>query len=72
MFINDKEFLTVADMAERLKKSKDAVKKLLSRAKQKPISKDALYPIEAYNVIKDAPPQGRPKKVQELKPDESK
>ena len=62
MLINGQEFLTVNDMAERLKKKKDAVKKLLNNAGIKPISRDALYPIEAYNAIKDAPPPGRPKK----------
>lgn len=63
MYINGKEFLTVRDMVERLNKNTDAVKALLARHKQKPISKDALYSVEAFNAIKDAPGRGRPKKV---------
>ena len=69
MIINGKEFLTVRDMADRLNKNTDAVKKLLHNAGLKPISRDALYPIEAFNTIKDAPPPGRPPKA---KPDKSK
>jgi benzoyl-CoA reductase/2-hydroxyglutaryl-CoA dehydratase subunit BcrC/BadD/HgdB len=68
MFINGKEFLTVRDMAERLNKNKEAVKKLLHNAGQKPISRDALYPVEAFNAIKDAPGKGRPKKSKILPP----
>jgi len=73
MFINGKEFLTVRDMAEREKKTPDSIKKLLFRRNWKPLSKDALYPIEAYEDIKDAPPAGRPKKTAEpAKPAKSK
>jgi hypothetical protein len=64
MIINGEEFLTVRDMADRLNKNTDAVKKLLHNAGLKPISRDALYPIEAYNAIKDAPPPGRPRTVE--------
>jgi len=65
MFINGKEFLTVKDMAERLKKNKSAVKTLLFRYGYEPVSIDALYSVEAYEAIKDAPPRGRPKKPKE-------
>jgi hypothetical protein len=68
MFINGKEFMTVADMAEREKKTANAIKLLLHKKDIRPISKDALYPIEAYEAIKDAPPPGRPKKVATAKP----
>jgi hypothetical protein len=64
MFINSKEFLTVRDMAERLEKKVSAVKTLLFRYGFEPISRDALYPIEAFNAIKDAPGKGRPKKAE--------
>jgi len=63
MFIKDIEFLTVKEMAERLGKKPSAIKQLLHKAGQKPISKDALYSVEAYEAIKDAPPRGRPKKT---------
>jgi len=62
MFINGKEFLTVRDMAKREEKTSDSIKKLLHRYNLRPISKDALYPIESYEIIKKAPPPGRPKK----------
>ena len=63
MFINGKEFLTVKDMADKLKKNKTAVKTLLFRYGYEPVCKDALYPVEAYEAIKDAPPRGRPRKT---------
>jgi hypothetical protein len=55
------EYLTVKDMAKILHKKPSAVKMLLFNAGQRPISKDALYTVEAFNAIKDAPPRGRPK-----------
>jgi hypothetical protein len=72
MFINGKEFLTVKDMAGKLKKEKSAVKTLLSRYGFEPISRDALYPIEAYEAIKKAPGKGRPKKTAEAKSNKAK
>jgi hypothetical protein len=65
MFINDKEFLTVRDMAERLKKRPGTVKQLLRNAGKKPVSKDALYDIGAYEAIKNVPSPGRPRKKTE-------
>ena len=59
------EYLTVADMADKLGKNKSAVKTLLSRYGYEPTSKDALYPIEAYEAIKNATGKGRPKKQAE-------
>ena len=70
MFISGKEFLTVIDMAERIEKETgvhvepSAIKVRLHRAGEKPLSKDALYPIKSYDVIKNAP-LGRPKKAAE-------
>jgi len=63
MYIKSGEYLTVSDMADRLKKNKEAVKKLLHNAGFKPLDKNALYPIEAFNAIKDAPGKGRPRKA---------
>jgi hypothetical protein len=65
MFINGKEFLTVRNMADRLNKKPDAVKKLLQNAGLRPISRDALYPMEAFETIKNTPGPGRPKKAPE-------
>jgi hypothetical protein len=63
MHIKSGEYLTVREMAEKLDKNLSAVKTLLFRYGFEPVSKDALYPIEAYNAIKNAPGKGRPKKV---------
>jgi len=54
--------LTVKEMAERLGKTTTNVKQLLRNAGKKPVCKDAIYDIEAFESIKDAPPPGRPKK----------
>jgi len=61
--INGEKFLTVKDMAGKLKKTPDSVKKLLHRADIRPLSKDALYPYSAYETIKEAPSRGRPRKA---------
>jgi hypothetical protein len=63
MFINGKEFLTVREMAERLNKRPGTVKQLLRNAGKRPVSKDALYDLEAFDSIKNAPSPGRPKKT---------
>ena len=65
MFINGSEFLTVKEMADRLRKNRSAVKTLLFRYGYEPISRDALYPAEAFEAIKEAPLRGRPKKPKE-------
>jgi len=62
MIINGKEFLTVREMAEMLEKTPMAVKQLLRTKGIKPVSKDALYNIEALETLKTAPPPGRPRK----------
>ena len=62
MFLNKGEYLTVADMAEKLGKTKEAVKTLLKNKGFKALARDALYPVEAFNAIKNAPPPGRPRK----------
>jgi len=61
MKINNKEFITVKEMSDRLNISTNTIKQRLLRCKIKPVSKDALYDISALNVIKDAI-IGRPKK----------
>ena len=67
MFINGKEFLTVADMSERSGKTKDAVKKILFRHDIEPISRDALYPVEVFGIVESTMGPGRPKKASEPK-----
>ncbi len=62
MLINGEEFLTVRDMAERLKIKPSAVKVRLHTAGETPVSKDALYSIKSFNAIKDSLSRGRPKK----------
>jgi len=61
MTVNGKEYITIKEMAERLGKKPNAVKQLLYNAGIKPVSRDALYEMEAFEAIKDAPPPGRPK-----------
>jgi predicted ArsR family transcriptional regulator len=63
MFINGIEYVTVREMAERLKIKPSAVKVRLHVAGETPVSKDALYSIKSFNAIKDAPGKGRPKKT---------
>jgi hypothetical protein len=62
VIVNGKEFLTVKEMAESLKIKPSAVKVRLHTAGQKPVSKDALYSVDSFNIIKDALGKGRPKK----------
>ena len=55
------EGLTVSEMAEKLSIPIATVKKRLLRAGRKPFSQEALYTVEDFEAIKDAPPPGRPK-----------
>ena len=72
MLINGEEFFTVKDMEERLEIEPSAVKVRLHTAGEKPISKDALYSLKSFEVIRNVPGKGRPKKItQEDKPSES-
>jgi len=61
MIINGKEFLTVKELAKRSKRTPKAVKQFLYREDIKPVSKDAIYEIEALDALLNAPPPGRPK-----------
>jgi len=66
MKVNNKEFITVKEMSDKLKIPTNTVKQRLLRYKIKPISKDALYDVSALDAIKDAV-MGRPKKETDLK-----
>jgi hypothetical protein len=60
--------ITISEMAEILKLPKATVKMRLLRGGFKPITKEAVYPLEAFEAIKQAAPIGRPPKA---KPDET-
>ena len=59
--MNGKEYITIKEMAEKLGKKPNAVKQLLYNANIKPVSREALYDLEAFETIKKAPSPGRPK-----------
>jgi hypothetical protein len=64
MIINGKEFLTIREMADRLHKEYFAVKQSLFRAGIKPVSTESLYEPSAFEIVKNSPPPGRPKKTE--------
>ena len=70
MIVNGKEYITIKEMAERLGKKPNAVKQLLYNANIKPVSREALYELEAFEEIKYAPPPGRPPRTILLNLDE--
>ena len=57
--------ITAEKMADILGISYVLVRKRLSKAKIKPISRLAIYPLDALEKIRDAKPVGRPKKQPE-------
>ena len=59
------EGLTASEMADRLNKPIETIKKRLHRAGRKPFSQEALYTEEDFEAIKDTPNPGRPKKAAE-------
>ena len=54
--------LTAKEIAKLLDISYDNVRKRIEKAKIKPITKDAIYPLDTPDKIKDTPPPGRPRK----------
>ena len=54
--------LTVAEIAERLEITPEAVRKRIERLSIKPITKEAIYPEESLEAIRNVPGKGRPKK----------
>jgi transcriptional regulator with XRE-family HTH domain len=60
--IKKMEGLTAKEMAEILGITYDNCRMRLSKAKVKPISKDAIYSPDTLEKIRDVAPVGRPKK----------
>jgi hypothetical protein len=56
------EGYTVSELMKRLKKKKNAVRQAIHVAGIKPIVSEFLYPIETLEILKNAPPKGRPRK----------
>jgi predicted ArsR family transcriptional regulator len=65
MKIKSGEYITVKEMANKLKISTNTVNQRLFQHGIKPVSKDALYEISALEIIKDTI-MGRPKKADKL------
>lgn len=61
MKVNGQEFITIQEMAKKLKVEPNTVKQRLFQHGIKPVSKDALYDLSALDAIKDTS-MGRPKK----------
>jgi predicted ArsR family transcriptional regulator len=57
------EGLTASEMAEKLGIKLKTVKKRLEAAKVRPLTKEAVYPVEALETIRNIQ-MGRPKKPQ--------
>jgi hypothetical protein len=57
------EGLTAKEMADILGITYDNCRKRISKAKVKPITKDAIYSPDALEIIRNVEPVGRPKKV---------
>jgi len=64
--MNNMTGLTAREIAEMLGISYDNVRKRIEKAGIKPITKDAIYPLDTPDKIKDTPPpgwkKGRPRK----------
>ena len=63
MKVNDKEYITIPEMAGKLNIPPNTVKQRLFQHGIRPVSKDALYELSALGVIKETS-IGRPKKTE--------
>ena len=54
---------TISEMAQKLDITYETVQKRLERAGLKPVFKGALYEESALEIIRNAPPVGRPPKA---------
>jgi hypothetical protein len=63
MIVDGEEYVTVKYMAEQLNKTPNAIKQLLHNLGINPDRKVGLYKPEVFEIIKNAPPPGRPKKA---------
>jgi hypothetical protein len=59
------DFLTIAEIAKKLGISYITAKQRLLRAGIKPVAKDAIYPVESVEAIRNVSGKGRPKKAPE-------
>ena len=66
------EGVTAKEIAKILGISYDNVRKRISIAKIKPITKEAIYPIDTPDKIRDTNPVGRPKKQPDNPPKNAK
>jgi hypothetical protein len=57
------EGMTIPEIAEKLGITYLAAKQRLLRAGIKPITKEAIYPNDAWEAIRDVPGKGRPPKA---------
>jgi hypothetical protein len=55
---------TVSELMEKTGKTRSAIESLISLHKIKPLSYEAVYPLETLNLIKNAR-RGRPRKIPE-------
>jgi predicted ArsR family transcriptional regulator len=59
---------TVTELSELLEIKPNAVRQRLLVAGIKPVVAEYIYPLEAFEKLKEAPPRGRPKKLNTGKP----
>jgi hypothetical protein len=62
MHLPEGNYYTVNEMAELEKEKPKTIYQRIFRKDIKPVAPDALYDEAAYDLIKNAPPAGRPKK----------
>jgi hypothetical protein len=63
------EGITASEMAAVLSLKIKTVKKRLEAANIKPLTKEAVYPIEALETVRNAPSRGRPPKAKQEPPE---
>jgi hypothetical protein len=67
MKVKGGEYITVKEMADILETEPNTIKQRLFQHNIKPLSRDALYEVSAFEIIKNTV-MGRPKKEQTNKP----
>jgi predicted transcriptional regulator len=63
VIINNKEFFTVREMAEKLGRTTNTVKQQLFNKNIKPVAADAIYEASALDAIRNVRSKGRPPKA---------
>ena len=64
------EGYTVSGLMELLGRRESAVRQALSAYGIKPVVPEFIYPVETLEILRNAPPRGRPKKKREEQPPE--